>query len=204
MDVLKGFFSTQGTSSRPRLSGFLAAALAITWVAILLMRDGSIFVVTLSGALVGLATGKLAIEAARRRHDMGKRAGPALVLLALAAFAAFALAFYGVAAGPRLLSYVALLLFVAAASALLLGNGKPMPTDEAQPRSRPARAGPMVVLILTALGASLSYAGYRWTETVERQQDRTEAFAAERDRNRDPNDNGINDLEAIYAKEHPQ
>lgn len=202
MDVLKGFFSTQGTSSRPHLLGFLAAALAITWVAILLMRDGSIFVVTLSGALVGLATGKLAIEAARRRHDMGKRAGPALVLLALAAFAAFALAFYGVAAGPRLLSYVALLLFLALAAFLLLGSAKVDPTDRTA-RTTGRGTGPIVALVLTALGGVLAFMGYRWTEGLAEERASDEAFVQQRGQLQN-RDSGINNLEAMYAKEHLQ
>lgn len=202
MDVLNGFFSTQGRSSRVRLLAFLAATLAIAWIAILRMRDGSVLVVTLSGALVGLATGKLAIEAARRRHDIGKRATPALVLLALAALAAFALAFHGIAAGPRLLSYAALLLFLALAAFLLLGTAKVGSTD------RPARTtaretGPMVALVLTALGGALAFTGYCWTQGAAQQRAREEAFVQQREHHQN-RDSGINDLEATYAKEHPQ
>ncbi|PSJ43122.1 hypothetical protein [Allosphingosinicella deserti] len=202
MDVLKGFFSARGSTSRLRLLAFLAAALLPAWIAILLMRDGTVLVVTLAGALLGLTTAKLVIEAARRRQDMGKRAAPALVLLALAAVAAFALAFYGIAAGPRLLSYVALLLFFGVAAFLLLGTPK-VDLASQQASSQGGRAGPIVAILLTALGASLAYAGYRWTEGAAQQRAQDQAVAEQRELHA-PEDSGVDNLEAIYAKEHAQ
>lgn len=173
--MLAPFFSPHGRSSVPRFLLVLLFSVIVDALAVLLMRDGSVAVVTLAGGLLGATAAKLGTELVRRRHDRSARGWPVLlglVALALAyiSYVAFVL--------PASLFYIATAVGATALAWIAIAPGDrgdnrfgPPPAKSiASPRAAAAIGGTIVGVTCTIGGALAGFGGATWLDQIARRQ----------------------------------